>query len=70
MLAARGLKRNISNASVLHSHNDRAVLENGEMNPIARLEIRSGPHLFGDRRLTLTGYCRERHMDCTHSYDL
>ena len=32
------------------------------MNSIAGLEIRSGPHFFGDSRLTLTGNCRERHI--------
>jgi hypothetical protein len=32
--------------SVLHAHNDRAILEYGEMNSIAGLEVRSGPHLF------------------------
>lgn len=30
------------------------------MNSIAGLEIRSGPHFFGDSRLTLTGNCCER----------
>jgi hypothetical protein len=34
------------------AHNDRAVFKNGEMNPIAGLEVRSGPHLFGNRRLS------------------
>jgi hypothetical protein len=33
------------------------------MNSIAGLEIRSGPHFFGDGRLTLTGNCCERHID-------
>jgi hypothetical protein len=61
-LAARGLKRNISNASVLHTHNNRAVLKNGEMNSIAGLEIRSGPHFFGDSGLTFTGNCCECHI--------
>jgi hypothetical protein len=28
-LAARGFKRDVSNASVLHAHNNRAVLKNG-----------------------------------------
>ena len=62
MLATRGLKRNVSNASVFHTHNNRAVLENREMNSIAGLEIRGGPHFFGDSRLTFTGNCCERHI--------
>jgi hypothetical protein len=36
-LRARRPERYISNASILHTHDDRAVIENGEMNPIARL---------------------------------
>src|ERR1700722_10307323 len=61
-LNARGLKRNVSYASVLHTHNNRAVLKNREMNSIAGLEIRSGPHFFGDSRLTFTGNSCERHI--------
>jgi hypothetical protein len=32
------------------------------MNSIAGLEIRGGPHFFGDSRLTFTGNCCERHI--------
>jgi hypothetical protein len=32
------------------------------MDSIAGLEIRSGPHFFGDSRLTLTGNCCECHL--------
>jgi hypothetical protein len=57
VLGARRLERNISNASILHTDDDGAVLENSEVNPIARLQVRSSPHVFWYRCLTqgLTG---------------
>jgi hypothetical protein len=57
-----GLKRDVSDASVLHTYNNRAVLKNREMNSIAGLEVRSGPHFFGDSRLTFAGNCCGRRI--------
>jgi hypothetical protein len=56
--AARGSERNIPNASILNAHDDRAIREHGEMNPITGLEIRRRPNVFRYRRLTLACHCR------------
>jgi len=55
-LATGRLESDVSDASVLDSHDNRPVLQHRKMNPIARLEIRRRAHLFGNSGLTLAGY--------------
>jgi hypothetical protein len=60
-LAARGLERYIPDASILHTHDDRSILEHGEMNPIAGLEICSRSNALRNSRLALAGHRRRCH---------
>jgi len=57
--AAWRFYRDVPNAAVLDAHEYRAVRQYGEMDTIARFEIRNGAHVLGDGRLALDADYRE-----------
>src|SRR2546421_12154276 len=71
-LAARRLDCDIADAPVLDAHDDRAILEDGEVNSVARLEIRGGAHSLRNRGLALTRHRCECHSrrPCCIPYDM